>query len=74
MISLNQRLVAENKLVLVEGDAGIGLCTSISEDWAYEKLFREFNLLLLLPLREKEVASASSLPELLELLHLSSSL
>ena len=67
--------------VLVEGDAGIGkttLCTSISEDWAndhdHEKLFQEFDLLLLLPLREKEVASASSLHELLELLHSSSSL
>ena len=63
--------------VLVEGDAGIGkttLCTSISEDWANEKLFQEFNLLLLLPLREKEVASAGSLSELLSLLHSSSNL
>ena len=63
--------------VLAEGDAGIGkttLCTSISEDWANEKLFCEFNLLLLLPLREREVASAGSLPELLGLLHSSSSL
>ena len=63
--------------VLVEGDAGIGkttLCTSVSEDWANEKLFCEFNLLLLIPLREKEVASASSLPELLGLLHSSSTL
>ena len=63
--------------VLVEGDAGIGkttLCTSISEDWANEKLFNEFSLLLLLPLREREVASAGSFSELLRLLHPSSSL
>ena len=63
--------------VLVEGDAGIGkttLCTSISEDWANGKFFQEFSLLLLLPLYEKKVASAASLPELLALLHSSSNL
>ena len=61
--------------VLVEGDAGIGKTTlsiSLSEDWAHEKLFQEFELLLLLPLRDKKVASAGSLPELLKLLHPSS--
>ena len=61
--------------VLVEGDAGIGKTTlsiSLSEDWAREKLFQEFKLLLLLPLRDKKVASAGSLPELLKLLHPSS--
>ena len=43
--------------VLVEGDAGIGkttLCTSVSEDWANGKLFQQFELLLLLPLRQKK--------------------
>ena len=58
--------------VLVEGDAGIGkttLSTSISEDWSRDKLFEEYELLLLLPLRHKKVASAGSLPELLQLLH-----
>ena len=58
--------------VLVEGDAGIGkttLSTSISEDWSRDKLFKEYELLLLLPLRHKKVASADSLPELLQLLH-----
>ena len=58
--------------VLVEGDAGIGkttLCISVSEDWANEKLFQQFELLLFLPLRHKKVASAGSLPELLKLLH-----
>ena len=58
--------------VLVEGDAGIGkttLCVAVSEDWANEKLFQQFELVLLLPLRMKAVASAGSLPELLKLLH-----
>ena len=61
--------------VLVEGDAGIGkttLSVALSVDWACEKLFQEFKLLLLLPLRHKKVASAGSLPELLTLLHPSS--
>ena len=58
--------------VLVEGDAGIGkttLCTAVSEDWANKKLFQEFDILLLLPLRQKRVASAGSLLDLLKLLH-----
>ena len=58
--------------VLVEGDAGIGkttLCTALSEDWANEKLFQEFEILLLLPLRQKRIASAGSLLDLLKLLH-----
>ena len=58
--------------VLIEGDAGIGkttLCIAVSEDWANGKLFQQFELVLLLPLRMKAVASASSLPELLKLLH-----
>ena len=58
--------------VLVEGGAGIGkstLCTSVSEDWAYEKLFQQFKLLFLLPLRHKKVASISSISDLLKLLH-----
>ena len=58
--------------VLVEGGAGIGKTTltiSLSEDWACDKLFQEFELVLLLPLRHKKVASASSLSELLKLLH-----
>ena len=58
--------------ILVEGDAGIGkttLCIAVSEDWANGKLFQQFELVLLLPLRVKVVASAGSLPELLKLLH-----
>ena len=58
--------------VLVEGGAGIGkttLSVSLSEDWACDKLFQQFELLLLLPLRHEKVATASSLPELLKLFH-----
>ena len=60
------------KKILVEGDAGIGkttLSTSVSEDWAIGKLFQQFELLLLLPLCYKRVATASSLSELLRSLH-----
>ena len=58
--------------VLVEGDAGIGKTTlsiSLSEDWAHGELFQEFELLLLISLRHKKVASAGSLYELLKLFH-----
>ena len=58
--------------VLVEGGAGIGkttLSVSLSVDWMYGKLFQEFELLLLLPLRHEKVARAGSLPELLKLFH-----
>jgi Ran GTPase-activating protein (RanGAP) involved in mRNA processing and transport len=58
--------------VLVEGDAGIGkttLCTALSEDWANEKVFQEFEILLLLHLRQNRIASAGSLLALLNLLH-----
>ena len=58
--------------VLVEGDAGIGKTTlsiSVSEGWANGRLFQQFELVLLLPLRQKEIASVDSIPELLSLLH-----
>ena len=63
--------------ILVEGDADIGKTTlsiAISEDWVIKKLFQQFELLLLIPLRHRKVASASSLPELLQLLHSSQKL
>ena len=63
--------------VLVEGDAGIGKTTlsiSVSEDWADGKLFQQFELVLLLPLRHREIAAVGSIPELLELLHASKKL
>ena len=61
--------------VLVEGDAGIGkttLCTALSEDWGNKVLFEEFDILLLLQLRQKRIATARSLLDLLGLLHSSS--
>ena len=63
--------------VLVEGDAGIGKTTlsiSVSEDWADGKLFQQFEWVLLLPLRHREIAAVGSIPELLELLHSSKKL
>lgn len=54
--------------VLVEGDAGIGkttLCNIVSEGWANGKLYQQFDLLLHLPLRNKELISAASFSELL---------
>ena len=63
--------------VLVEGDAGIGKTTlsiSISEGWANGELFQQFELVLLLSLRHKEIASVDSIPELLGLLHSSKNL
>ena len=52
------------KKILVEGDAGIGKTTlsiAICEDWANERVFQEFKLLLLLPLRHKRVATAGAI-------------
>lgn len=51
--------------VLVEGDAGIGktiLSVLLAEDWSCGELFKVYELLLLLPLRDKKVASAGSVP------------
>lgn len=58
--------------ILVQGDAGIGkttLCTALSEGWASRNRLQQFELLLYLPLRHKEIASAGSLSDLLKLLH-----
>lgn len=57
------------RIILVEGDAGIGkttLCMSLSEDWANGKLLTQFELLLFLPLRHKS-ASVGSFHDLLRL-------
>ena len=62
----------EIKMILIDGDAGIGktsFCIAVCEDWADGKIFQEFKLVLLLPLREQEVSSAGSLLDLLKLLH-----
>ena len=60
------------KQILVQGEAAVGktmLCLSIVEDWATGKLFQEFQIVLLLPLSCRNVASASSLSELLKVLY-----
>ena len=64
--------VAIGKRVLVQGEAAMGktiLCMSIIEKWATGKLFQEFHIVLLLPLSSKNVASASSLSDLLSVLY-----
>ena len=60
------------KKLIVEGNAGIGkttLCTMLAEGWAEGKILTQFNCVLLLPLRENRVSSATSLAELFKLLH-----
>ncbi len=58
--------------LIVEGNAGIGkttLCTMLAEGWAEGKILTQFDCVLLLPLRENRVSSATSLAELFKLLH-----
>ena len=58
--------------LIVEGNAGIGktsLCTMLTEEWTSGKIFTQFDCVLLLPLRDQLVSSASSLPDLLPLYH-----
>ncbi|XP_064400741.1 NACHT, LRR and PYD domains-containing protein 3-like isoform X2 [Halichondria panicea] len=60
------------KKLIVEGNAGIGkttLCTMLAEGWAKGKILTQFDCVLLLPLREHGVSSATSLAELFKLLH-----
>ena len=62
----------EIKTILIDGDAGIGkttFCIAVCEDWADGKIFQQFKLVLLLPLRQQKVASVGSLLGLLELFH-----
>ena len=52
----------EIKSVLLEGHAGIGkttFCTILTEDWSKEEILQQFKLVLLLPLRDKEVSAAN---------------
>ena len=58
--------------LIVEGNAGIGkttLCTMLTEEWAKGKIFMQFDCVLLLPLRERSVSTATTLPQLFKLLH-----
>ena len=58
--------------VIVEGNAGIGkttLCTMLTEEWANGKIFTQFDCVLLLPLRERSVSTATTLSQLFKLFH-----
>ena len=60
------------KIILIHGEASVGktvLCMSIVEDWASGKLFQEFQIVLFLPLSSRNIASASSLSGLLNVLY-----
>ena len=60
------------KKVIVEGNAGIGkttLCAMLAEGWAEGNILTQFDCVLLLPLRDQLVSSASSFPDLLALHH-----
>ncbi|XP_064400818.1 NACHT, LRR and PYD domains-containing protein 3-like isoform X2 [Halichondria panicea] len=60
------------KKLIVEGNAGIGkttLCTMLAEGWAEGKILTRFDCVLLFPLRENRVSSATSLAKLFKLLH-----
>ena len=67
--------VEEDKKVrklIVEGNAGIGkttLCTMLTEEWTKGEILSQFDCVILLPLRDQLVASASFLPDLLKLYH-----
>ena len=58
--------------VIAEAGAGMGktmLCIQLAEEWAKGNALNQFPCVLLLPCREKKVAAAKSLPDLLKLLH-----
>ena len=58
--------------LIIEGNAGIGkttLCTMLTEEWANGEILTQFDCVLLLPLRDQLVSSASSLSDLLPLYH-----
>ena len=58
--------------LIVEGNAGIGkttLCTMLTEEWANGEILTQFDCVLLIPLRERSVSTATTLPQLFKLLH-----
>lgn len=60
------------RIVLVEGNAGIGkttLCLMLAKGWAQKKILTQFSCVLLLPLRETVVSSATGLQSLLKLFY-----
>ncbi len=58
--------------IIIEGNGGMGkttLCTMLAEEWAEGKILTQFDCILLLPLRDSRVSSATSLSELFKPLH-----
>ena len=54
--------------LIVEGNAGMGkttLCTMLVEEWAEDKIFPELSCVLLLPLRDSTIITASCLSSIL---------
>ena len=63
---------AVRKTILLQGEAAMGktmLCLSVVEEWANGRQFQDFQLVILLPLSSRNVASASSLSGLLNVLY-----
>ena len=57
-----------NKKILIVGEAGTGksvLCAQVTEEWTNGALFQEFQMIILLSLNQRSIASATNLPELL---------
>ncbi len=60
--------------IIVEGNAGIGkstLCAMLAEGWAEGEILTQFDIIIILPLREPSVQSANSLSDLLQLFNVS---
>ena len=68
----NMKPDAACKTVLIQGEAAVGktmLCLSVVEEWASGKRSQEFQLVLLLSLSSRSVATAGSLSGLLNVLY-----
>ena len=58
--------------ILVQGDSGVGkttLCVTICNDWATGKQFKQFRLVIYIPLHYKKLHTVCTLQEMLKLLH-----
>ena len=68
----NGTCIKPGRKVIVEGHAGIGkttLCTLLAEEWSNGIILEQFDCVLLLPLRERSVSTATTLPQLFKLFH-----
>ena len=55
--------------LIVEGIGKTTLCTILTEEWATGEILTQFDCVLLLPLRERSVSTATTLSQLFKLLH-----